>query len=52
MINVSGAFTVDLAVEQLMDVVYKNFAFVCFDFHGAAPNGERIFTVVNTVKNS
>ena len=35
--KVSGTYTVDSAIEQPRDVVYKNFAFICFVFCGAAP---------------
>ena len=36
-IKVSGSYTVDLAIEQASDVVYKLFALLCVVFLGVAP---------------
>ena len=37
LITVSGTYTVNLAMEELRDVVYKHLEVICFVFHGAAP---------------
>ena len=37
LIELSGSYTVDLAIVKPRDVVYKHFAFVCFVCNGAAP---------------
>ena len=37
LIKVSRTHSVDLAIEQPRDEVYKLFAFVCFVFHGSSP---------------
>ena len=37
LIKVSEMYTVHLAIEKPRDVFYKQFAFVCFVFHEAAP---------------
>ena len=37
LLKVSGTYRVDLAIEQLREVVCRHFALLCFVFLGAAP---------------
>ena len=37
LLNVSGVFRVDLAIEEQSDVVCKLFSLLCFVFLGVAP---------------